>query len=120
MFFAGFIAKSAHGIDVLAATMLLAATGFPFHVKPGHIKPHLIFNLGLIYVPLLLGLYLISLAFIACYRISRDTHGQNLRKLAGSSAPRRRTRDFAADSTGFNTCHRACDDPKSRFFPVPP
>lgn len=86
VFFAArsFIAKSVNGMGVLAATMLLAAIGFPRYAKPGRVSPHVIFNLGLVYVPVLFGLYLVSLAFIAGYRISRDTHEENLRKLAGS------------------------------------
>jgi glycoside/pentoside/hexuronide:cation symporter, GPH family len=84
VFFAArsFIAKSVQGIGVLAATMLLAAIGFPQNAKPGQVDPHVIFNLGLVYVPVLLTLYLISLAFISGYRISRETHEQNLRKLS--------------------------------------
>jgi Na+/melibiose symporter-like transporter len=86
VFFAAlsFINKSVHGIGVLAATILLAAISFPEHAKPGQVNPHVIFNLGLVYVSLLLVLYLISLAFISGYRISRETHEQNLRKLSAS------------------------------------
>jgi glycoside/pentoside/hexuronide:cation symporter, GPH family len=85
VFFAtrSFIAKAVSGIGVLAATMLLTTIGFPQHAKPGRVNPHVIFNMGLVYVSLLLVLYLISLAFICGYRISRDTHEENLRKLTG-------------------------------------
>lgn len=44
----------------------------------------MIFNISLVYVSLLLVLYLISLAFISDYRISRETHEQNLCKLSVS------------------------------------
>lgn len=86
VFFAAlsFINKSVHGIGVLAATILLAVISFPEHAKPGQVNPHVIFNLGLVYVSLLLVLYLIALAFISGYRISRETHEQNLRKLSAS------------------------------------
>jgi glycoside/pentoside/hexuronide:cation symporter, GPH family len=84
VFFAAraFIMKAVNGIGVLAATMMLAAIGFPQNAKPGHVDPHIIFNLGLLYVPTLLVLYAISIAFISGYQISRATHEQNLRKLA--------------------------------------
>lgn len=86
VFFAAraFIMKAVQGLGVLAATMLLAAIGFPQNAKPGHVNPHVIFNLGLVYVPVLLVLYLISLAFISGYRISRATHEENVRKLSAS------------------------------------
>jgi GPH family glycoside/pentoside/hexuronide:cation symporter len=84
LFFAarGFIQKSVNGIGVLCATMLLSAIGFPEGAKPGQVNPHVIFNLGLVYVPTLFFLYLISVAVIGAYRISRESHQENLRKLA--------------------------------------
>jgi Na+/melibiose symporter-like transporter len=86
VFFAAraFIMKSVQGLGVLAATMLLAAIGFPQNAKPGHVDARVIFHLGLVYVPVLLVLYVISIAFISGYRISRETHEENLRKLSAS------------------------------------
>ena len=38
-------------------------------------------SLGLTYAPMLVTLYLISVAFLFAYRISRATHEANLRRL---------------------------------------
>ena len=83
LFFAarGFIQKAVNGIGVLCATMLLSVIGFPEGAKPGHVNPHVIFHLGLVYVPTLFILYLISVAVIGAYRISRESHQENLRRL---------------------------------------
>jgi hypothetical protein len=40
-----------------------------------------LFNLGLVYVPTLFLLYLVSVAVIGAYRISRESHQENLRRL---------------------------------------
>jgi len=84
LFFAarGFIQKAVNGIGVLCATVLLSAVGFPESAKPGQVNPHVIFNLGLVYVPTLFLLYLISMAAIGAYRISRESHQENLHRLA--------------------------------------
>ena len=83
LFFAarGFIQKAVNGVGVLCATVLLSAIGFPENAKPGQVNPHVIFNLGLVYVPALFFLYLISVAVIGAYRISRESHQENLRRL---------------------------------------
>jgi glycoside/pentoside/hexuronide:cation symporter, GPH family len=83
LFFAarGFIQKAVNGIGVLCATMLLTAIGFPEGAKPGQVSPHVIFNLGLVYVPTWFLLYLASVAAVGAYRISRESHEENLRRL---------------------------------------
>jgi GPH family glycoside/pentoside/hexuronide:cation symporter len=85
LFFAarGFIQKAVNGIGVLCATILLSAIGFPAGAKPGQVNPHVIFNLGLVYVPTLFLLYLVSVAVIGAYRISRESHQENLRRIHG-------------------------------------
>ncbi len=84
VFFAArsFIQKSVHGIGVLAATAMLTAIGFPADAKPGGVSTEVVTELGLVYIPVLMVLYVISLAFVAGYRISRAAHEANLEKLA--------------------------------------
>jgi Na+/melibiose symporter-like transporter len=86
VFFAArsFIAKSVHGVGVLMATMLLAVIGFPQGAKPGEVDVGVVWNLGLIYAPVLFVFYALATAVIAAYRISRESHEANLRKLASS------------------------------------
>ncbi len=50
--------------------------------KPGEVEPEVVFNLGLVYTPALFTMYVVSLAFVAAYRISRATHQENLERLA--------------------------------------
>jgi Na+/melibiose symporter-like transporter len=84
VFFAArsFIGKAVHGIGVLTATMLLVAIEFPQGAKPGDVDPGIIVNLGLAYVPAVFSVYVISVLFVAAYRISRATHQANLERLA--------------------------------------
>jgi Na+/melibiose symporter-like transporter len=84
VFFAArsFIFKAVHGIGVLTATLLLAAIEFPQGAKPGEVDPGIILNLGLAYVPAVFSVYMISVLFVAAYRISRATHEANLQRLA--------------------------------------
>jgi hypothetical protein len=39
-------------------------------------------QLGAVFAPSVVGLYLIALGFLSTYRISRTTHEANLRRLA--------------------------------------
>jgi Na+/melibiose symporter-like transporter len=84
VFFAArsFIQKSVHGIGVLSATLVLTAIRFPQDAKPGEVDLAVVERLGLVYVPALVTLYVISLLFVAAYRISRASHQANLARLA--------------------------------------
>jgi Na+/melibiose symporter-like transporter len=84
VFFAArsFIFKAVHGIGVMTATLLLAAIQFPQGAKPGEVDPGIILKLGLVYVPSVFVVYMISILFVAAYRISRASHQENLERLA--------------------------------------
>ena len=77
-----FVQKATSGIGIFASGLLLGAIGFPRGAKPGEVDPAIVRQLGLVYAPVLIGLYLIAIAFLARYRISRATHEENLRRLA--------------------------------------
>ena len=79
-----FIQKATSGIGIFASTLLLGAIGFPRDAKPGQVDPEIVRMLGLVYAPVLIGLYVLAIAFLATYRISRATHEDNLRRLATS------------------------------------
>lgn len=85
VFFAArtFVQKAVHGIGTFGATMLLAAVDFPKDAVPGSVSPDVIRNLGLVYIPTLMLVYLVAIGLLAGYRISRESHAQNLRRLAG-------------------------------------
>jgi Na+/melibiose symporter-like transporter len=86
VFFAArtFAQKAVHGVGTLTATMILAAIDFPKDAEPGEVSGEVIRNLGLAYVPIVMLVYLTSLGFLAGYRISRETHADNLRRLSDS------------------------------------
>jgi glycoside/pentoside/hexuronide:cation symporter, GPH family len=86
LFFAAnsFVQKSVSGIGVFASALLLGAIGFPRDAKPGAVDPSVVRQLGLVYVPLIAGLYTCALAFLLTYRISRSAHQANLERLGRS------------------------------------
>jgi len=84
VFFAArsFAQKAVHGIGTFSATMILMAIEFPTDAKPGEVAPEIVRNLGLVYVPVLMVVYMAALAFLTGYRISRESHTDNLRRLS--------------------------------------
>lgn len=85
MFFAAnsFVQKSVSGIGIFTSTLLLRAIGFPKDARPGAVDPEVVRSLGLVFAPAVVVLYLIALAFLSAYRISRERHAENLATLAG-------------------------------------
>ena len=83
VFFAArsFIMKSVHGVGVMSATMILVVIDFPQGAQPGDVDASIVASLGLIYVPAILVLYVMSVAFVAAYRISRAGHEANVQRL---------------------------------------
>ncbi len=79
-----FVLKAVSGIGIFASSLLLGVIGFPQDAKPGQVDPEVVHRLGLVYAPTIVVLYLIALAFLATYRISRTTHEDNLRRLAAA------------------------------------
>lgn len=77
-----FIQKFVSGIGIFTSTVLLGVIGFPQNAKPGEVAPEVVRNLGLVYTPMVVVLYLASIAFLALYPISRARHEENLRRLA--------------------------------------
>jgi GPH family glycoside/pentoside/hexuronide:cation symporter len=75
--------KAVSGIGIFASSLLLGFVGFPRDAKPGQVDPAVVRQLGMVYVPVLVVIYAIALGFLSTYRISRATHEQNLRRLAG-------------------------------------
>jgi glycoside/pentoside/hexuronide:cation symporter, GPH family len=89
LFFAAssFIQKAVSGIGVFLSSLLLALVGFPAHARPGAVDPAIVRHLVLIYVPVLAVLYLTTVVLLSFYRINRDSHQANLRKLAAAGDP---------------------------------
>jgi GPH family glycoside/pentoside/hexuronide:cation symporter len=79
-----FVQKATSGIGIFTSSLLLGAIGFPRGATPGQVDQAIVRTLGLVYTPVLVGLYVVAIGFLATYRISRDTHERNLRRLAES------------------------------------
>ena len=88
LFFAGssFMQKCASGLGLLASGFILSAAHFPAHAVPGHVAPQIVRDFVLIYAPGTMALYLIAMAIVGLYPISRESHEENLRKLASEVA----------------------------------
>jgi Na+/melibiose symporter-like transporter len=84
VFFAArsFAQKAVHGIGTFSATMILTVIEFPTDASPGEVAPEIVRNLGLVYVPVLMVVYVAALALLTGYRISRESHTDNLRRLS--------------------------------------
>lgn len=87
LFFAAsaFVAKAVTGIGIFTSSMLLSAANFPQGARPGEVDPHVIRQLGLVYVPTAIILYALSVAFMSGYKITRESHAESVRKLAAAS-----------------------------------
>jgi GPH family glycoside/pentoside/hexuronide:cation symporter len=66
--------------------LMLAAVAFPRHARPETLDPTIPHNLVLIYLPLSVGLSICSTSCLFFYRISREKHQENLRRLADAAA----------------------------------
>jgi Na+/melibiose symporter-like transporter len=76
-----FVQKATSGVGIFGSSLMLGWIGFPRGAKPGEVDPEVVRMLGLVYTPVVVGLYLIALAFLSTYRISRATHEENLRRI---------------------------------------
>jgi Na+/melibiose symporter-like transporter len=84
VFFAArsFAQKAVHGLGTFTASMILLAVAFPTDAKPGEVDPDTMRGLAVVYIPVLMVLYTCALGFLTMYRISREAHAENLRRLA--------------------------------------
>ena len=82
---AAFINKAVSGVGVFASGLLLSIVHFPAHAVPGQVSPEVVRNLGLVYLPTVVVLYVASLACLLGYRITRAGHEESLRKLAAAA-----------------------------------
>jgi Na+/melibiose symporter-like transporter len=79
-----FTRKTTQGLGVLAAGVILSAIAFPEGAKPEDVSPETLRQLGMYYAPSLLILWLSALFFVSRYRIDKEDHLENLRKIAAA------------------------------------
>jgi GPH family glycoside/pentoside/hexuronide:cation symporter len=89
VFFAGssFMQKAASGLGLLGSGAILWFAGFPTNAVPGQVDSIVVHNFALIYLVTVVALYLIAAAVLRRFPITRQTHSENLRRLAGEAAP---------------------------------
>ncbi len=80
-----FIRKCVQGFGVMAASFVLAMAQFPTGADPSEVSDQTLWRLGAYYVPSILFLWLSMIAVVSTYRIDRETHEENLRKLRGEN-----------------------------------
>ncbi|WP_234002274.1 MULTISPECIES: MFS transporter [unclassified Erythrobacter] len=76
-----FTRKTTQGLGVLSAGLILSLIAFPEGADPASVDPEILWNLGAFYAPSLLFLWLTALYFVSRYRIDKERHEENLRKL---------------------------------------
>jgi len=86
LFFASrsFAQKATSGVGAFAAGMALDLINFPRGAAPGTVDPDTVWNLGFLYGPLLMTFYLLALASIGFYRITRRGHNDRVDVLRGA------------------------------------
>ena len=81
-----FTRKTTQGLGVLAAGLILSFIDFPEGADPSSVSQEVLWQLGALYAPALLAIYLAALFCIARYRIDKAEHEENLRRLAAARA----------------------------------
>lgn len=84
LFFAAatFIRKAVQGLGLLAASFVLTWAQFPAGAAPEDVPADALWRLGAYYVPAILTLWMLMMATISTYRLSRSDHEENLQRLA--------------------------------------
>jgi glycoside/pentoside/hexuronide:cation symporter, GPH family len=77
-----FARKSVQGLGIMAASIVLTIAAFPVGVSIDQVPEQSIWMLGATYVPLVLTLWLLMMAALSTYTVSRTVHETNLRELA--------------------------------------
>lgn len=78
--------KAVSGGGVVVATTVLALIGFPDKAERGQVEPEVLRNLGLIYIPMIVGFYAVGIGLISAYTINRRKHLENLETLRARDA----------------------------------
>lgn len=76
-----FAQKAVNGLGVIVAGQILAFANFPANAAPGDVPIESLESLATAYVPALTGFYMVAIVLLCFYRISRETHTNNLREL---------------------------------------
>ncbi len=88
IFFAAnsFAQKAVNGLGVVVAGQILAIVQFPTQAGRGEVPEAIVFELAYLYIPVVFFFYLISLVVLGMYRINREDHSDNLRRLQANAS----------------------------------
>jgi len=83
LFFAAssFVAKAISGTGAFIAGQMLALVDFPQKANPLTLDPHIVRDLAYVYLPVITILFTSAMILMSRYRITRESHQENLRKL---------------------------------------
>ncbi len=73
--------KMVSGVGIFISGLMLAIIAFPAHAARGHVAPEILRNMGLVYVPAMMAIYLLTIACMWFYSIDRTAHEANLTAL---------------------------------------
>lgn len=82
-----FLQKCAGALGTLLGGLIIDLIAFPENAIVGEVDPEVLFDLGIAYGPLILGLYFVACIFILGYRVSREVHSATLARLQEQSQP---------------------------------
>ena len=88
VFFAAvaFIRQMVNGLGLITATFVLTVAGVKAGADPSQVSAETVWRMGAYYVPTILTLWMIMIAIMGGYKISREGHAENLRTLARTRA----------------------------------
>ncbi len=78
--------KATSSGGILVATGVLAFVGFGEKARPGQVPEEVLRNLGLAYIPMIVGFYAVGIGLISAYTINRKKHLENLEVLKARDA----------------------------------
>lgn len=73
--------KAVSSGGILVATTVLTLIGFPEKAERDEVPAEVLRNLGLAYIPMIVGFYAVGIALISTYTINRERHMENLARL---------------------------------------
>ena len=77
-----FMRKFGEGFGVVIAGFVLSAVGVAAGATQGQLSDSTLWNLGAVYVPVILGLFVAVLVIISFYKVDRAKHEETVRDLA--------------------------------------
>jgi len=80
-----FIGKAVSGFGILAASAIVELIELKAGADPATVPPAVIRHLGMVYCPVIIGLYAAALILLTGYKITRSSHHETLRQLAAEA-----------------------------------